>query len=195
MAFRLYLVPAIGAGTSQDPRRAKYLSALGVAYGAMDYGFQPVFIAGADLSPANDASVVANADAFGFPFDLSPQLSGGDANVASNALESFFIPANWITGSLTWLEVARTTLGMFQYLQRLNGTIGNVVLLDGTGNKTLNTQFNQIDPTIQAGIINAAGSLGYDTNFIQNNTQVRAIIKNFADQWGNKPFIFGPYSI
>jgi hypothetical protein len=195
MAFRLYLVPAIGTGTQQDPRRAKYLSAMSGYSGGMDYGFQPVFLTAADLSPANDAALVANADVFGFPVDLSGQLSGGDANTASAALESFFIPANWITGSLTWLEVARTIAGMFQYLQRLNGTIGNVVLLDGTGNKTLNTQFNQIDPTIQAGIISAAQSLGYDTSFIQNNTQVRALIKNFADQWGQKPFIFGPFII
>jgi hypothetical protein len=195
MAFRLYLVPAIGTGAPTDPRRPKYLSAMAVAYSGMDYGFQPVFLIAADLSPANDAAVIANPDAFGFPFDLSPQLSGGDANAASTALESFFIPGNWITGAITWLTVARTTAGMFQYLQRLNGVLGNVILLDGTGNKTLNTQFNQIDPTIQAAIIDAAQSLGYDTSFIQNNTQVRALIKNFADQWGVKPFHFGPFII
>lgn len=196
MAFRLYIVPQIGTGTSTDHRRAKYFSALvGADYLAMDFGFQPCFIVAADLSPANDASVTGNADVFAFPFDLSPAM-GGVANSTATFLETnFYIPCNWMTGSTTWLEAARTICGQFQYFQRLNAYLGNVVPIDGTGNKTLNTQFSQIDPTVQSAILQAAGSLGYSTAFIQNNTQVRAILKNFSDQWGSKPFHFGPFSI
>src|SRR5262245_49822383 len=126
MSFRLYLTPKIGTGDAQDPWRAKYFAG-SFAYSGMDYGFQPVFLVAADLLPADDSAVIANSDVFGFPFDLSPQLSAGQANVASAALEQFFIPGNWISASLTWLNVARTTCGMFQYFQRVNGVIGNVI--------------------------------------------------------------------
>jgi hypothetical protein len=194
MAFRLYIVPQIGTGTSQDPRRAKYLSALGGA-SSMDFGFQPCFLVAIDLSPANDAAVVAHADVFAFPFDLSGQM-GSEAAATSTFLENnFFIPCNWMTGSTIWLEAARAICGMFQYFQRLNVILGNVVPIDGTTNKSLNTQFNAFSAEVQAGIIQAAQSLSYDTSFIANNTQVRAILKNFSDQWGNKPFIFGQFVI
>lgn len=193
MAFRLYLVPAIGAGTMLDPRRAKYFQELGAAYTSMDFGFQPVFIACADLSTANDAAVTANADVFAFPFDLAPQISG-DQNTLGTALEAKNIPAHWLTGAFTWLEAVRTVLGMFQFAQRLNGVIGNIVLIDET-NRTLNTQWNAIPADIRSGILTAASSLRYDTSFIANNTQVRAILKNFADQWSSRPFIFGGITI
>lgn len=193
MSFRLYLTPQIGTGTATDPWRPKYFD--GFAKSGMRYGFQPVFLVAADLLPADDAAVLANADAFGFPLDLSPQLTGGQQTTASNALESFFIAANWITGSITWLTVARTTCGMFQFMQRLYGILGPVILLDGTSNKTLNTQFNQIPANVQQAIFQASADFGYDAGFIQNNTQVRAIFKGFADQWGSKPFIFGPFVI
>ncbi len=198
MAFRLYLVPAIGTGSPTDSRRPKYFD--GLAFNAtrnqMDFGFQPVFLVCCDLiNQADHDSIAAQADAFVFPVDLSPQM-GGAAAATANILETrYFIPANWLTGSLTWLETTRAICGMFQYMQRLNGVIGNVVVFDGTGNKTLNTQFNQIDPAVQTAITQAAQSLGYSTAFIAGNTQVRAILKNFADQWGNKPFIFGTFVI
>lgn len=192
MSFRLYLVPQIGTGIFPDGRRPKYfVDDLAVPWVGMDYGFQPVYLVGADLSPTDDTFVIGQADVFGFPFDLDPQLTAGQANVAEAALELFFIPANWVTASLTWRDVARTTAGMFQYMQRLNVIVGNVILLDGTSNRTLNTQWQNVPVNIQTGIRLAASQLGYNTTFIANNTQVRAIFKNFSDQWGSKPFIFG----
>ena len=192
---RLYILPQIGTGAETDPRRAKYISAMGAAYTAMDFGFQPCFIVAADLSPANDAAITGNADVFAFPFDLSPAM-GGVAASTSNFLETtFFIPCNWMTGSTTWLAAARTICGMFQYFQRLQITLGNVVAIDGTTNKSLNTQFNAFPLNVQQAITAAAQSLGYDISFIQNNTQVRAFLKSFADQWGTKPFKFGSFII
>lgn len=194
MAFRLYLTPAIGTGVFPDARRPKYFKDdlnPPEPWTAMDYGFQPVFIVGSDLSQAGEDFILAQPDVSEFPVDLDVPLSGGEANDAKNMLESFFIAAHWVTASMSWREVARTTLGMFQYFQRLNAVVGNVVLLDGTSNKNLNTQFNAIPANIQSGIHEAARSLGYNSSFITGTTQIRAILKNFADQWGTKPFIFG----
>lgn len=193
---RLYIVPQIGGTSNTDPRRAKYISNLiGVPYAAMNFGFQPCFIVAADLSPANDADVIANADVFAFPFDLAPAMGGAAASTSTFLETSFFIPCNWMTGSTTWLEAARTICGMFQYFQRLHFMLGNVVPIDGTTNKSLNTPYNAFPVNVQQAIVGAAQSLGYDTSFIQNNTQVRAFLKNFSDQWGSQPFNFGRFSI
>ena len=73
--------------------------------------------------------------------------------------------------------------------------LGNVVPIDGTTNKSLNTPYNAFPLNVQQAIVGAAQSLGYDTSFIQNNTQVRAFLKNFADQWGSQPLIFGKFII
>lgn len=191
MAFRLYLVPSVGTGLFPDAVRAKYFRDQGLPSVGMNYGFQPAWLVGADLSAADDTAMIANADVFAFPFDLIARLSAGQANTASAALETLLIPAHWITASLTWRDVARTTAGMFQFMQRAHSIIGNQPLLDGTGNRTLNTQFQQLSRTTQQGILRTAWSFGYDVDFIAPNTQWRAVLKNFADQWGGRPFRFG----
>lgn len=194
MAFRLYLVPQIGTGDARDQRRAKYISALGVPYTAMDFGFQPVFLVAADLSPANDAAVVANADVFAFPFDLQATISGGAVNQRKTRLEDFFIPGDGVTNGMTEQACARYVAGLFQFMQRLNFVLGNEVFVDTLAKLNIQWSTVPIDP-YQNAILQTAQSLGYDTSFIQSNTQVRAILKNFADQWGAKPFHFGAFSI
>src|SRR5262245_36149399 len=118
MAFRLYIVPVIGAGVKGDPRRPKYFADLDVNWSAMDFGFEPVMFVGADLSPSNDNFIVGQSDATALPFDLAPTLTGGQVNQTQNKLEALNIPAGWVNTSLTWLEVVRTVLGMFTFLQR-----------------------------------------------------------------------------
>jgi hypothetical protein len=82
--FRLYIVPAIGSGASpEDARRPKYIYELprhqaGLIQGGWyDYGWQPIFLVGVDLTVAEDAAVVANADVFAFPFDLTVVPNAG----------------------------------------------------------------------------------------------------------------------
>lgn len=185
MAYRLYIAPAIGAGTMTNPRRPKYFT--GLPYAAFDYGFQPLFLVASDLSVADDAAIVANADVFAFPFNLAPNLTNNQVTSASTAFETAFIPAQWVNASQTWRQVARTVAGMFQFMQRLHGVLGSVIVIDQS--TKLNVQFNSLDPVIRQGILDAAASLGYSTN-IAGNTQLRQVLKDLADQWGEKEFIF-----
>jgi hypothetical protein len=185
MAYRLYITPAIGGGTGiQDPRRPKYFS--GFRWAGMDYGFQPLYLVAADLLPADDAAIIANADVFAFPFNLDVTLSGGQANSARDAFELVFIPAQWVNATLTWRQIARTVAGMFQFMQRLNFTLGNTVLIDDS--TKLNVQWSAVPVNIQTAMLQAAADLGYNTSFISPNTQIRIILKEFADQWGARPF-------
>jgi hypothetical protein len=37
----------------------------------------------------------------------------------------------------------------------------------------------------------AADSMGMDYSFVTSTTTIRQILKNFADQWGDKPIYIG----
>jgi hypothetical protein len=185
MAFRLYITPAIGAGIPGDGRRPKYVSALpAVAWAGMDYGFNPLFLVAADLTAPQDASVVANADVFAFPFDLDTNITGGAITTTRNVHEAFLIPLQSVPATNRLL--ARYDAGLFQYMQRLNVVLGNEVLIDN-GAK-LNIQWQNIPANVQTAALEAAQSLGYDTSFITGTTQLRAVLKVWADAWGNKQF-------
>lgn len=193
MAFRLYIVPQVGTGASpEDARRPKYIADMvPQPFGEYwSFGFQPVFLAGVDVTPAQDTTIVANSDVFAFPFDLDTSITGGQVNAVKTTHEAFFIPADWMTGGLSWRQIARTDTGMFRYLQRLRGIIGNVILFDGTGNKTLNAQFSSLPIEIQNGIHAAAAYDNFTTAFITPTTQMRAILKNIADQSQGRSFVF-----
>jgi hypothetical protein len=188
MAYKLYIVPAIGGGGgTQDARRPKYIHALQPPGAWMDYGFQPIFLCGVDLSPANDAAVVANADVFAFPVDLDTNISGGAINATRNTHEAFLIPLQSVPA--TYRLLARYDAGLFQYMQRLHGMLGNQILIEDSAK--LNIQWQSIPINIQTAMLNAAQSFSYDTAFITNTTQLRAILKVWADAWGNKVFQFG----
>jgi hypothetical protein len=188
MAYKLYIVPAIGGGGgTQDARRPTYIHALQPPGAWMDYGFQPIFLCGVDLSPANDAAVVANADVFAFPVDLDTNISGGAINATRNTHEAFLIPLQSVPA--TYRLLARYDAGLFQYMQRLHGMLGNQILIEDSAK--LNIQWQSIPINTQTAMLNAAQSFSYDTAFITNTTQLRAILKVWADAWGNKVFQFG----
>jgi hypothetical protein len=192
MATRFYILPSVSIfGPAGEQRLPKYVSALTPNIGALFYGWQPVFLVACDLTPAQDASVVANADVFAFPFNLDTAISGGAITSTRSAHESFFIPAQDIPA--TYRLMARYDSGLFTYMQRLQLVVAtrtgvNQVVID-TGAK-LNVQFGTLPAANQGDIINAAQSLGYDTSFIVGTSQVRAILKVFADGWRNESFFF-----
>jgi hypothetical protein len=173
-----------------DPRRPKYIHELNSpGAGYYDYGFQPVFLVAADLTPAQDAAVVANADVFGFPFNLDTNISGGAINATRDTHEAFLIPLQTVPA--TYRLLGRYDGGLFRYLQRVRFYLGPDLLID-TATK-LNIQWSTVPVNpYQNAILQAAQSFGYDTSFIQPTTQVRAILKNFADQWGAQPLKIGP---
>jgi len=186
--YRLYITPSLGTGSDEDRWRPAYFD--GVAKAAMYYGGQMLFLVAADLTPAQDAAIIANADVIVFPFDLSTTIGGANLQNARNALEAALIPAQWVNATDTWLHVARMVGGMFQYMQRLWYYLPTL-LVDSSAK--LNTQWSSIpvDP-YQTAILAAAASLNYTINPAPND-QLRVILESLAGQWGNKPFQLGPY--
>jgi hypothetical protein len=189
MAFRLYLTPAV-LGPIANSRVPKYIFDLkSPGAGFYDYGFQPLFLVAADLTPAQDAAVVANADVFGFPFNLDTNISGGAINSTRDVHEAFLIPLQTVPA--TYRLLGRYDGSLFRYFQRLRSFLGPNLLIDTAAKLNIQWSTVPVDP-YQNAIIQAAQSFGYDTSFIQPTTQVRAVLKNFADQWGTQPLNIGP---
>jgi hypothetical protein len=187
MAFRLYIVPAI-VHPQLNTRFPKHFTAIS-DWAGMDYGHNPTFLVAADLTPAQDTALVANADVFGFPFNLDTGISGGAITSVRNIHEAFLIPAQVIPA--TYRLMARYDAGLFQFMGRLAAVIAartgtNEVVIDTAAK--LNVQFGTLPVENQGDVLEAASQLGYDTSFIVSTTQIRAILKVFGDAWGNESF-------
>jgi len=194
MSFRLYIVPVIGSGSgTHDARRPKYFETL-TNWSAMDYGFEPVMVVGADLSVSDDASVIAQPDVTALPFDLAPHLTNPQVTSVRNALEALHIPALWVTTADTWIGVVRSVLGMFSFLQRFGGIYaeqtGQVPPSIFNGGVTLNTTFGGLPLAVRTAMLSTADSFGLSTAGLTAGTTLRAILKNLADAFGAQPYNF-----
>lgn len=206
MAFRLYIVPAIGGGASpEDARRPKYIYDMPrqlaglMDWSFYDYGWQPIFIAGGDLTVDEDAEVVAQPDVFAFPFDLSVAPNAGARSSAIAAYEAVFLPGNaFVTAGVTWLEHGRIIVGCCRFMQAVDEQValrtgGHLVVIDTSAK--LNVQFGSLPAENQADIFNAAITQRLDSSFITSTTQLRAVLKGFADQWLNVRPPFGSINL
>jgi len=191
--WHLYVVAVIGAGTEQDDRRGKYTD-LATSFSCTDYGFQPVMICAMDVSGANDTFINAQSDATRLPDNLDSTISAGALTVVQNALENRNIPAGWVTAGLTYRELLRTVDGFFAFMQRYLGVTGKKLPVFG-GSVTLNTQFNDLSQTLKNELASTAQSLGLDTSQLSGTNTLRQILKNIADQWGQRSFVLGGITI
>lgn len=195
MASRLYLVPVIGTGTRQEPRRAKYFSDFTrdtLPSSWMDFGLEPVMLVGADVTNDQHLSISANIDVVSIPANIDATISALALTQVQNALEGMNIPANWVTTAMTYRFVLRVVVGMFQFAQRYQGLGGG--RLFGTG-ISLGTQFNQLPAAVRSRLIETAESFGYDTSSLSGNSTIRQILKFLGDQWGSKSIVLGGITI
>jgi hypothetical protein len=191
-------MPMVGTGlTHEDARRPLYKDSIftpnAVPWAMFDFGVRQVCLLAATTTDPIHVSLIANADVYAFPdgFEAGVLTVGTNATALTNTLENTFsIPAQWVSSQLTYAAVAHTVGAMFQFLQRLNGMIGNI---DPFAGATLNTQLRNLAPGIGQAIIDAGASFGWDMSGISNQTTLRVGIKYMADQWGATPLLLGPF--
>lgn len=190
MAWRLYLIPMTGTGSSHlDPRRPAYVVEAGLAWAAMDYGAVAQALVAADTDAVQDAALTAHGDVTGIPTTLD-QAVGAAANTIRTRLEAAGIPADWVQGSDTLRGVVRGVAGTFQFAQRYTGLFAGAALpVVGVG--ALDTRWNQLSATDRQRFLDTAASFGYDLAWVTNTTQLRALLKWLADAWGSRPFLLG----
>jgi len=200
MAFRLYITPVVGTGAIGNSRRPKYFMSdasgtgnVGIVHpatgwSAMDYGFEPWMVVGADCSVSDDNLLVGEPDAFALPVDLAPNLTAQQVTNVQNKLEAINVPAGWVNTSLTWIQVVRTVLGMFSLIQRYAGIHG----LNGlfSGGIALGTTINQLPAGVRQDLLAAATSLELDTSGITGTSTLRNALKQLADQMQARQYNF-----
>lgn len=197
MAFRLYIVPVIGVGTKQDPRRPKYFSdpaQIASSWSGIDYGFEPWFIVGGNLTTSEDNFVVGQADGFALPFDLAPNLTSQQVTAVKNKLDAIHVPSNWVNNTLSWVFVVRTVLGVFSFIQRYGviyaeANSGSVAPLFRAGVSILTT-FGSLPQAVQNAMIATAQSFNISTAGLTANTTLRTILKSMADNFQGQQYNF-----
>lgn len=195
MAFRLYLVPIVGAGTKPDPRRPKYFAdgTITAPWTGMDYGIEAWMVVGADLSTQDDLTVTGEPDAFALPFDLSQPLTSQQVTNVQNKLEAIKLPANWVDTTFTWQQVVRIVLGILLFMQRFSAINGNVSLF-ATG-ATLNSPISSLSVAVRNNLSQAAAEMNLSTAGIAGSTTIRQALKALGTQLQTIPFAFGGVTI
>lgn len=201
MAFRLYIVPQVGTGTRTDVFRPKYfMSALDgtgtigvlttlVDFGTVDFGFEGWFVVGGDLSTSDDNLIVGQSDAFALPFDLSPTLTAGQVTNVQTKLEAIGVPAQWVTTSLTWLQVVRIVLHMLSLIQHF-AAVHNVAGFTFLQGANLSAALNTLPASVRQDLLTSATDLGLSTTGITGSTTIRAALKALADQMQTRQYNF-----
>lgn len=177
----LYLLPIAGTGATQDARHPAYIATdvPGVPYAMMDYGMEPVCLLHMMTSPAQDAALKTHADVFSLPATLD-QTVGAQLGAIQAALATFNIPEQWVRAGMTYRQVLRLVVLIFQFMQRL-ATLTPARLF--TGGVTLATRFNQLAPETRAVLQQAAEDLGFDTTGLTGAITLRILLKTLADQF------------
>lgn len=167
-----FIIPMEGTGTRADPRREKYVPALGVDRAIVDHN--DVAIVWANTTPPQDAALALNADVI-----LVPALDLPVAVVATQtALEALNIPAHWITAGMTYREVLRALVGIAQLLQRCDG-LGLRFQLVGNLDRTIAS----LTVNVRQVLADAADSLGLDRSTIIGTTTVRQALRILGAQF------------
>jgi hypothetical protein len=202
MAARLYFIPEQSAVVNGVPCRfPKYLGwrdiaplagVEGIGFSALDYGFEPVFLVGAEVTAAQHAILAAQTDVLAVPANLDNNLSAAAVTATRNFLEILNVPAVWVTTAQTYRQVVRVIGGLFQFMQRLHGIQPSRLFQAGT---TLSTQYSQLPANSRASLLQAAQSFGYDTTSLSGTSTLRQILKVLADQWGSARLVLGPVEI
>lgn len=193
--IRFYILPVdVVTIAGQIMRGPKYLewfqnpSGLDVRWSAKDYGAIDMMMCAVDAELADHTYLAGQTDVYAFPDNLDTSPSPAELSALEDYLELAYIPAQWLSPSDTWREILRIITAMFLFMQRLTGITGSDPLVWGV---SLNTQFRNIEQQYQDAIYEAFVTLGYDDSAIKSNWTMRVMLKNTADEWGERPIHFG----
>lgn len=177
MAIRFYIVPKTGTGVDPfDGYRPRYVSDLNVGWVGLDYGDEPTFLVGADVTTAQHTSLVANADVTAAPADLGVTVGGNLASVQA-ALEARNIPSHWVTADMPYKRVLWGIGCIMLLAQRADFRFFETGV-------TLNTTIAQLTTAQRTRLQNLADALGMDRSGVTGSTTMRQALRLLAQQMG-----------
>lgn len=177
MTMRVYIMPLVlGGGPSGLGRKAKYTPP---GYHIIPYGAENVCILAADVDAATHATISADPQVSTLPANLTNNLTAGAVTQAQAFLDGLNIPSQWVTTSITYVQLIRIVGKIFEVAQLFEGSIGKLF----TGGVTLATQFQALPANVRTTLQQIATSHGWDTSGLTATSTVRQVLKFMADQF------------
>ena len=194
---RFYLMPILampdgGRGPKylewHEEQEDPYLA--GYSWAMMDYGFSPNALAVVkDIEQVDHDWLVGLSDVFAFPENLDGPV---DQDV-QDFFEGVNLPTDWLTPATTWRELMRQTAGMFQFNQRYGGiaAVETGELHSIFDNADLGTRLRQMTEDEQRWFLAAVESFGFDPGLVNDNSQLRLLVKQAGNFWIGQTFYLG----
>lgn len=154
----------------------------------MAFGNEGHMLVAADVTPEAHTAITALPRVTVLPEDLDTQLTAGAVTAVESALEARNIPAEWVSTSLTYREVLRCVIGIFQFAQRYNAQTGLRLFRAGV---TLSTRMNQIPVARRNELSDVATSFNLDVSAVTGTTTIRQLLRLLGEQWLARPVTFG----
>ena len=199
---RFYLVPieVVDTGPGTNARGPKYFGwkydpdpppLVFGSWAMMDYGFTDFgLLVAKEITQTDHDALILNADVFSFPDNLDQPVT--DPNI-DTYFEAINIPADWLTPATTYRELMRQTAGMFQFNQRYGGIYaeryGGWHSIFDTA--TLDTRLREMTDQEQEIFLAAVDSFGYDSSQVNDNNQLRLLVRQAGDYWIGQTFLIG----
>ena len=194
---RVYILPVdyqiVNGGVYRGPKYFKWRfnpDGLDVRWSMRDYGGlgETTMIVAADVTQEQHDYLSVQPGVYAIPETLDVTLSPAEISAFTDALETAYIPADWLLPNMTWRECLRTILGMFATAGKYAVIVGDSILNSGI---TLNMQFQNFPQYVQDALEQIAMNLGYPWDEVKDNWTARIVLKWFADQWPSGSFRFG----
>ena len=198
---RFYLVPIeiVDWGDGSEARGPKYFAwrfdpdppGIEGHISMMDYGFVPyALILAHEITQTDHDALILNSDVYSFPDDLDQPVTDPDIDTF---FETINIPTDWLTPSTSYRELMRQTAGMFQFNQRYAGIYferygGRHSIFDTA---TLDTRLSQMTDQEQEIFLATAEAFGFDPGQINDNNQLRLLLRQAGDYWVGQTFVMG----
>jgi len=145
-----------------------------------------------EISDADWLDLAAKPDVYAFPADASLDSPISDKTTIDAFFEGFNIPTDWTTASTTYVELARALANMAKILQRFFGIAGYELFTSGV---TLNTRFRQLPAASQTALQQAVDELAGFAVPINENAQLRQLLKAASEYLQSMPVTLGDYML
>jgi len=190
--IRIYIMPLIGDGSRENPRRPKYRD-LADGFGSIRYGEEGIVLCAFRLTQESHDIIKVDPDVMALPEDIDTTMSQNAVDIAQAFLEDNYIPGNWISTNNTFRQVLRVTAGCFLYTQRYVRLAGvEKIFLTGID---LSTIISSIAADKRNIMMQAADSLNINYSTVTGTWTLRQMLKHFADQWSNDPILLSVITI
>lgn len=190
MAWHLYLLPMIDSGNPRMGRVPKYILGVATSAAVSPFGFQGDCLCAADVTNPLDAAIASNPDASKIPDNLDATLGAGAVATVQGILEARNIPAQWVTGALTWRRLLRIVWAIFTFVTRF-ATVNQITTAFLSGGITLDTTFASLSAQNRQRLLDTAADMNFNTDGFTGASTLRQILKGVADQWGEREFELG----